>query len=160
VGAHVEIDALRIQSDTDVLSKCDGKLHTLRVILPQPGKFSHLEFQVNQSTQSANFELPRMTKNANMGLLERTDPFQVVLSPLIPLVKTNDIITETTTGRAFQVKDCTSWHDKRARILGWEAQVRPTQPQEIYSLLPRRRPQMSPSSITHVRDNSHGKLRT
>ena len=160
VGAHVEIDALRIVSDADLLSKCDGKLHVLRVILPEPGKFSHLEFQVNQSTQSANFELPRLTKNANMGLLERTDPFQVVLSPLIPLVKTNDIITETTTGRAFQVKECTSWHDKRARILGWEAQVRPTQPQEIYSLLPRRRPQMSSTSIAHVRDNAHGKLRT
>jgi hypothetical protein len=87
VGASVQIDNFDITSDIDLVSKCDGGLHNIRVTLPTRGKFSHLEIQVNQSTQSANFEFPRLSKNSNTSLLERTDPFQVVFSPLIPLSK-------------------------------------------------------------------------
>jgi hypothetical protein len=130
-GSQLHVDGVPITSDAQFLGFCDGRPHLLRVSLTETGRISHLEIQLNQSEQSANFELPRQTKNSNMGLLERTDPFQVVFSPLISLVKAQDIVVESVTGRILQVKGCTSWNDRRATILGWEADVRPTQPQEI-----------------------------
>lgn len=159
-GAQISVDGNLIPNEWGFLSFCDGRPHTLRVSVPDGFRLSHLEVQVNQSSESANFEFPKTTKNANMGLLERTEPFQIVLSPLIPLVKAQDVIVESTSGKVLQVKSCTSWNDKSANVLGWETDVRPTQPQEIFSLLPKRRSLQSPKSPPPVRDNSSGHNRT
>lgn len=159
-GTEFYVDGERILSNHGIMKWCDGRPHTIRIRTPNGGPFSHVELQFNQSVQSSNFEFPRQTKNSDMSLLERTDPFSVVFSPLIPMVKTQDIIVEMGTGRAFQVKECTAWNDSRVRILGWESTVRPTQPHELYSLLPRRRPIRGLNSVSPVRDNTTGKSRT
>lgn len=159
-GSKFYVDGVLLTREWDLLSFCDGRPHLLRIEVPLGFRLSHLEVQVNQSTETANFEFPKTTKSANMGLLERTEPFQVILSPLIPLVKAQDIIVESTSGKVLQVKACTSRNDRNASILGWESDVRPTQPQEIFSLLPKRRSLQSPKSSSPVRDNSSGHNRT
>jgi len=160
-GARVLVDSVEITSDQDIVRFCDGKPHIVRVSLPDDTcTFSHLELQFNQSTESAYFEFPKQTKSSDMSLLERTEPFQITFSPLVPMVKTQDIVVESVTGKVLQVKSTTGWNDHRSRILGWESDVRPVQPHELYTLLPRRRPTYLPKVVTHVRDNSTGKLRT
>lgn len=154
------IDGITLRSERDILQFCDGRVHTVSVQLQDGETLSHVEIQVNQSTETANFEFPRKTKSADMNLLERTTPFQLVFSPLIPLLKTQDIVVESVTGMTFQIKECTDWHDNKANVLGWEATVRPTQPFETYSLLPKRAPLLSPKVVAHVIDNSRGHRRT
>ena len=158
--AVIRIDGVTITANHQLARFCDGYSHTVTVSVPEGVRFSHVELQINQSHESANFEFPRKSKNANMSFLERTDPFQLVFSPLIPLLKTQDIIVESVTGQVLQVKECTSWNDNRVNTLGWEANVRPTQPMEIFSLLPKRSPTGAPHVVAHVIDNSYGNRRT
>jgi hypothetical protein len=158
--ASIYIDDQLITSERQLPKFCDGYSHVVKVTVPEGVHFSHVEIQINQSTESANFEFPRQSKNADMSFLERTEPFQLVFSPLIPLLKTQDIIVESVTGRVLQVKECTSWNDNRVNTLGWEANVRPTQPLEIFSVLPRRAPTGSPHTVAHVVDNSSAGRRT
>lgn len=150
-GSRLYIDGMLIPSPLALAKFCDGRPHLIGLSIPEGFSMSHLEIQINQSVEPANFDLPRNTKNSNMSLLERTEPFQVVFSPLIPLVKNLDVVVESVSGMVLQVRSCTSWHDNKASILGWEADVRPTQPQEIFNLLPKRRPLLSPASISPVR---------
>lgn len=157
---RILVDNTLLRSEHDILKFCDGRVHEVRLELNDGESFSHLELQVNQSTESANFEFPRRTKSADMNLLERTTPFQLVFSPLIPLLKTQDIVVESVSGKLFQVKECTSWNDNRANTLGWEATVRPIQPMEVYFRLPKRQPLLSPKVVAQVIDNSRGHRRT
>ncbi len=158
--AMIYIDEQLITSERQIAQFCDGYSHEVEVTVPEGVRFSHVEIQINQSAESANFEFPKQTKNADMSFLERTEPFQLVFSPLIPLLKTQDIIVESVTGKVLQVKECTSWNDNRVTTLGWEANVRPTQPLEIFSILPKRSPAGSPHTVAHVIDNSYGNRRT
>lgn len=158
--ASIYIDDVLLTSERGILPYCDGRTHVVRLELPEGEQFSHMEFQINQSTETANFEFPRRTKSADMSLLERTLPFQLVFSPLIPLLKTQDIVVESVTGQVLQVKSCTPWQDNRSNLLGWETEVRPTQPFETFSLLPKRKPRLAPHSVAHVIDNSRGPRRT
>jgi hypothetical protein len=159
-SARIFIDGQLLTEERHLMRYCDGKSHLLAVHLPEGESLSHVELQVNQSIDTANFEFPRRSKNADMSLLERTDPFQLVFSPLIPILKTQDVIVESVSGSVLQVKECTSWNDARASVLGWEANVRPTQPFEIFHLLPKRAPLSTPRVVSHVVDNSYGNRRT
>ena len=154
------VDGVQLLSERDILKYCDGWVHTVELRLPDGVVFSHIELQVNQSHESANFEFPRKTKSADMSLLERTTPFQLIFSPLIPILRTQDLVVDSVTGGVFQIKECTDWHDSRSNILGWEATVRPTQPFEIFSILPKRKPMGSPKVVAHVIDNGRGHRRT
>lgn len=159
-GARIYVDGTQLTAEYQLATFCDGYTHTVRVELPEGETFSHVELQINQSHETANFEFPRQSKNADMSFLERTDPFQLVFSPLIPLLKTQDIIVESVTGKVLQVKECTPWNDNRVNMLGWEANVRVTQPLEIFAILPKRKPLGSPHTVAHVIDNSYGHRRT
>lgn len=134
------IDGNLITSENDLFTYCDGKPHLVALQFDIETEFTHLEIQVNQSDFTANFELPKLAKSSSQSLREATEPFQVFLSPRVPTVKALDIIVESTYGKALQVATVTGLNDKyQSLIVGWEVGVRPTQPQELFSMLPRRR---------------------
>lgn len=139
-GYKILIDNTPLFSENDLFKFCDGRTHLLSLQFNQDTEFTHFEIQVNQSNFSANFELPKLSKGSTQSLREATDPFSVFLSPLIPTVKVLDVIVESTYGKALQVKTVTGLNDRRLTTMGFEVEVRPTQPQELFSLLPRRRP--------------------
>lgn len=142
-----------------LLSKCDGKSHTLEITVNN--KWTHFEIQFNVSAESMYFELPRLTKGNDLSLLEQLEPFQVILSPNIPKIDAEDIIVESTFGKALMVQGTPWWNTKNRRVLGWECQVRVCQPQEIYNLLPRRGRIAAKNRTTNpVIDNQRGQLRT
>lgn len=136
--ATLTIDSVRVLSDYDLLGYCDGESHTLELLFPEPTDFTHLELQVNQSEEFACFELPKLTKSSSQSLLENTDPFSIVVSPRVPRLSVLDVFVESTYGKRLQIKSGSGWNDRARFILGWEAEVRPTQPQELFYLLPGR----------------------
>lgn len=138
VPGTVRIDGDVIASNAAIMALCDGRPHDVEFTWPSEVELTHFEFQVNLSTESIYFELPRLSKNANQNIREATNPFSVNLSPLVPHVKPLDVIVESTFGKALHVKDVTGWNERRFSTLGWDVEVRPTQPQELFSMLPRR----------------------
>lgn len=136
----VRIDNVVITSEFHLSSFCDGGSHLLNLQFNQETTFTHVELQINQSDFSANFELPKLSKSSSQSVREATEPFTISLSPRVPFVKAMDVIVESTFGKALQVKTVTGLNDKRYTTMGWEVEVRPTQSQELFSMLPRRRP--------------------
>ncbi len=127
----------------------------------QPTYFTHLEFQVNLSTESAYIELPKQPQSADLSKLDSTDPFQILLSPNVPRLFKQDVITESQYGRILIVGSVTPWSTLHKHNLGWEAMVRVSQPQELYRLLPNRgRVPTKLQTTTGVHDNSYGRYRT
>ena len=138
------LDGVLLLNDISILEKCDGRPHVLSIsILNEDKIFTHVEIQYNQSVHSAMFDFPKLMQGATESLIERTDSFSIVMSPVIPNVSNGDIITDSTYGKTFQVNTSNWWNDKRRAVLGWECEVRPVQPQELFSLLPKRRPMQS-----------------
>lgn len=142
------MDGLNLATEQSLLGYCDGLPHALTVIVsrdldadgnPTNCTFTHVEIQYNQSAKPAKFEFPKLMQNAVESLIERTDPFQIILSPAIPNVTNGDILTDSTYGKVFQVTSSNWWNDKRRAVLGWECDVRPCQPQELYTILPKRK---------------------
>lgn len=138
-GFTTYIDEVLISAEAQLRLYCDGKPHTIKLVFQTETKFTHLELQLVQTDMLANFELPKLTKSSNMNLRDATDAFTVNLSPRVPYIKALDVIVESTFGKALQVKSVTGWNDRKFTTLGWDVEVRPTQPQELFSLLPRRR---------------------
>lgn len=139
-GFKTTVDGETVLTQQGLAKYCDGKEHVVELTFPDQEVFTHLEIQINQSDFSANFELPKLAKGSTQSLREVTDPFTVFLSPRVPYIKSLDVIVESTFGKALQVKTVTGLNDKRYSTMGWEVDVRPTQPQELFSMLPRRRP--------------------
>lgn len=139
----------------------DGKPHQLVVSFDRQ-QWTHFEMQFYTSKGNQGyFEFPRLTNSNDVSLLEQTEPFQIILSPNIPHVYTEDIFVDSTLGKVLIVQSTPTWHTRNRRVLGWECQVRATQPQEIYSLLPRRGrvPLKNRTTVTQ-RDNVRGPYRT
>lgn len=148
-----------------LMSKLDGRPHTIRIepVKSSQGtdsRWTHFELQFNTNKDWAYFEFPVMHKNSDITLLEQWDPFQLILSPNVPLVQTGDIITESTYGKTLVVQSGT-WRNTRVRqMLGWECQVRVVQPTELYTILPKRgRVPTKPQTTNPVRDNITGPRR-
>jgi len=138
-----------------------GKTVTVTIDFDKPTHFTHFEFQANLSHESAYIELPKMGQSADLSKLDSTDPFQVLLSPNVPRLFKQDVITESKTGRVLVVGAVTPWSTLQALNLGWEATVRVSQPQELYHLLPKRgRTPTKYQTTTGVHDNSYGRFRT
>lgn len=152
------LDDVLLQNDVSILARCDGRPHILSIVVLNEDKiFTHVEIQYNQSTHAAMFEFPKLTQGVTESLIERTDSFSIVMSPVIPNVSNGDIITDSTYGKTFQVNTSNWWNDKRRAVLGWECEVRPVQPQELFSLLPKRRPIQSQKTTQTVRSNLNHK---
>jgi len=144
---------LELSSPKDLLRYCDGKRHKLTFQWENPVTFTHMEIQFGLSGFDANFELPKLSRSSDQSILENTDPFQVVLSPRVPFVQPLDVIVESTHGKVLEVKSVSGWNDRKRTILGWEVDVRPVQPQELFSMLPRRLPEEVLNSRSIVVDN-------
>lgn len=126
----------------------DGREHSLTIEVEEA--MTHLEIQGSLSTESTYFEFPRRPKNGDIALLEKTDPFQLLLSPDVPQLDTLDVIVESQKGKALVVGSTNPWETHRRNPLGWECQVRVAQPQELFNILPVRNPKigMAPARPT------------
>lgn len=160
VPANFSVDGQRI-NELSVLRFCDGRPHTITVEFTEPKTFTHVELQFATSSEFAFFEFPRKMKGNDTSMLDSTDPFQIILSPLIPYVNNEDLFTETTTGKCLIVKNVNTWHTREAQTLGWEVDVRVIQPPEVYNAIPRRgRVKTKTETSNLVHDNSTGYRRT
>lgn len=154
------IDGTVADSYTKLISFFDGKPHSLTVVFKDPTTFTHVELQANLSRESAYLGVPKMTQGQDTTLLEQVEPFQVILSPNVPSVRQRDVIAESTFGKVLYVEDSSWWNTRERNVLGWECNVRPVQPTELYNLLPRRKKVRAQQTTLNVRDNSTGNRRT
>lgn len=120
-----------------VLDKCDGRPHKLVIVTEEP--LTHMEMQAGLSHEPVYFEIPKLTKSSDLSLLEQQEPFQILLSPDIPHIQTMDIILESQRGKVLVVQNGNPWNTRNQNMLGFEAQVRVAQPQELWRILPFRR---------------------
>lgn len=160
VPFQMAIDGNLIRNPRDFLKQCDGKAHEIQIQLLQGNqRFTHVEMQVNMSQNVVYFEFPRISKSSDLALLERTQPFQIVFPPDLPHLNSNDVIVDQLYGKFLIVQDVNLWNDQRRQVLGWECNVRPTQPAELYHSLPKRPVANQPAGL-QVRDNVDGPRRT
>jgi hypothetical protein len=158
-NAMFAVDGVQLTNNGQLLAACDGKQHVLTVT--GLTGFTHFEMQFVTTTESIYFEFPRRPNSANTGLLEQMDPFDIILSPNVPTIDSQDIIVEQQLGKTLIVQNVNPWNTRMRDVLGWEAQVRVIQPMELYRLLPGRGRVMSKSRTAElVRDNVTGPRRT
>lgn len=119
----------------------DGGAHVLEI--QTTVSMTHLEIQGALSTESVYFEFPRKAKSGDISFLEKTEPFQLLLSPDVPHIDTLDIVIESQQGMVLVVGTTNPWETGRMNPLGLECQVRVAQPQELWHLLPARLPLQS-----------------
>lgn len=118
----------------------DGRKHTL--MLTVRSEMTHLEIQGSLSTESVYFEFPRRARSADISQLEKTEPFQILMSPDVPQLDTLDVIVESQTGMVLVVGTVNPWETAKRNPLGIECQVRASQPQELWTILPVRNPRI------------------
>lgn len=114
----------------------DGMPHVLRVVTQS--SITHIEIQFALSQEPMYFELPKRARSQDLSLLEQQEPFQIIVSPDVPLLNAQDIIVESQMGKHLIVTQVTPWNTRAMAMLGHEVQVRVAQPQELYTLLPLR----------------------
>lgn len=159
VPAVIKFDGQQVTNQ--LIAGYAGKNVTVTIDFAKPTYFTHFEFQANLSTESAYIELPKLPQSADLSKLDSTDPFQVLLSPNVPRLFKQDVIMEAQYGRILVVGGVTPWSTMQKLNLGWEAQVRVSQPQELYRILPRRgRTATKLQTTVGVHDNSYGRFRT
>ena len=158
--AAVIIDDVVLKSQLDILRFCDGRQHTLVVQFPSTTKFTHVEIQLNQAKNSMHFDLPKLSKGNLRTLIENTQDFQLVVSPMVPMLRPGDVVAESGYNKVLQITSVSGWNTSSAAVLGWDCEVHPVQPQELLNLLPRRRPLAAPNAGTRVRTNVSGHRRT
>lgn len=160
IPATFSVDDVALSVEHDLVTYCDGKPHTIKVTFSEPTSASHMELQLNQSREWTMFELPRINRSGDPLTLDDTDPFSINVSPTIPNVLPWCVIAESTYGKVLLVKSVNSWNTRRRQVLGWDCEVRVTQPSELFNLLPRRRVLASQNRPPLVRDNRNGNRRT
>lgn len=160
VSPLIQVDGSALVSQQDLLRFCDGRSHTISLTFDQPSDFTHLEIQVNQSLDMYLFDLPKTTQSNTRSLLQNMQDMTILMSPKVPIVNPGDFLAECAYGTVLAIASVPAWNDNRRTVIGWECEVRPVQPQELHSLLPRRRPLASLNSPPLVRDNVHGHRRT
>jgi hypothetical protein len=159
VNASFTIDGKAIKSTVDILALADGKRHLVHASFDS--RFTHFEMQYVLSTQCSYFEFPRRPSSNDTSLLEQMEPFQIILSPDIPQIDSQDMITECQQGKTLIVTNSNPWESRKRQTLGWEVQVRVLQPAEIARILPRRYRALTKDRTTSmVRDNQSGPRRT
>ena len=118
----------------NVLRFCDGRQHLLTIDAKVP--ITHVEIQFATSEESMYFEIPRLSKSADIAVLEQQEPFQIIVSPDVPMLKSLDVIAESQRGKLLIVQTVNEWNTRRREMLGHEIMVRVAQPQELYRILP------------------------
>ncbi len=138
VPATILVDATPVANEYDFLRYCDGTEHTIDVIFSTASDFTHVEIQAAISETPFHIEFPQLNENSDLSKLDRTDDVQIYASPELPFIRTRDLLVEGTFNKVFQVVNSTHWNDQQQRVLGWNMNARVVQPQELWSLLPRR----------------------
>lgn len=123
---------------TSILDYCLGKPLTFRV--SGVNVLSHIEIQLQVSTNDVLVELPRLQDTGNSESIDRTGDISVNITPKLPALSAFDCIADGKNGKIWVVKDCTFWNDNNIKNLGWDANLRVSQPMEIFAILPIRRP--------------------
>lgn len=163
VAYTMTVDSVAI-TDSNVMHLCDGRPKTVEITVLNGKPWTHMEFQFNLGSfgHSARFEFPKQPKSSNGNLLEREEPFTIVVDPGVPQeIKTGDIITESVTGKCLIVGTVVPWNTRNRRLLGQELGVRVLQPQEYFNLLPRRgRVPTRDRTTNYLADNVTGPRRT
>lgn len=121
-----------------MLNWCDGRPHQLVVDTKSP--MTHVEIQFALSNEPVYFEIPKLTKTADISFLEQQEPFQIIVSPDVPVLQSMDLITESQMGKVLIVSTVNPWNTRNRAMLGHECQVRVAQPQELWRIMPFRRP--------------------
>lgn len=122
----------------NLLQYFDGQAHTLTITTKS--EMTHLEIQGALSTESVYFEFPRRANSQDISLLEKMEPFQLLMSPDVPQLDVLDVVIESQQGKALVVGAVNPWETHRRNPLGIECQVRVAQPQELFNILPVRNP--------------------
>lgn len=138
---------------------CDGRVHTLTIAFDEETYWTHLELQICLSRDPAYLEFPKLSQSSDISLQDLTESAQISASPIIPRLTTQDVIVESTFGKAFLIASSNWWNDKDRNVHGWDCQTRVIQPSELLSLLPRRR-KLAQAATKMVRDNVDGHRRT
>jgi hypothetical protein len=125
-------------SDNLLYALCDGLSHRLSLKFNELTYMTHVELQLNLSKVPALFELPRLQQGSNMSLQDATEDVSINAGPTIPYLKREDVLVESTFGKALIVNTCNPWNDKSKMVLGWDVNTRVIQPAELLYLLPRR----------------------
>ena len=155
VPAKVFIDGLMLASENKLMDFCNGKPHVFSFdLLAENAIMTHVEIQYNQSVNKTLFEFPKLSQGSIENLLERTEAFQITMSPVIPNITGGDVITDSTYGKVLQITTSNWWNDKRRAVLGWDCGVRPCQPQELYTLLPKRKVMESQHTVNMPKANT------
>ena len=135
INAKFVINDRVLATPKDVLRYCTGTQVTLAV--HTDSVLTHIEIQGPASSISSFIELPKRGKSSDL-VLDPTEPFQILLSPDVPLISVGDVIIESQEGKALIVQNTTPWASAKRKPLGHEVQVRVAQPTELFKLLPRR----------------------
>lgn len=160
LGANFTVDGNPVNTNS-VMAYCDGRPHLVGVQFKDITVWTHVEIQFILSSESAFFEFPKLNKSSDISLLEQTEPFQVSISSNVPNLQVEDIMVDSVYGKSLIVQSVNPWNTRNKDILGWECMVRPIQPQELYSILPRRgRVTTKPPAALGVHDNQLGTART
>ncbi len=128
----------------NLVDYCDGLYHQLLIVFTTPGEnqtadFTHLELQFDMGGQPLYMEFSRLVESENVELPENVDPQNLVITPLIPLVRMRDVIFDTTHERIWILTNVQDFRDRVKNPFGWEAQARLVQKFEIYNnFAPRR----------------------
>lgn len=120
----------------NILRYCDGRPHLLEI--STQSSMTHVEIQFATTKQSLYFEIPRLSRSADISFLEQQEPFQIIVSPDIPMLKSLDVIAESQRGKFLIVQSVNEWNTRTRQMLGHEVMVRVAQPQELYRILPLR----------------------
>lgn len=136
VPANITLNGLPL-TDKLILENA-GKMVSMTVDFGQRQYVTHFEFQAATSTESAYFDLPKLPQSGDLTQLDSTTPFTVLFSPDIPRLYKQDVIVEAQYGRVLIVHSVTPWSTRQKHNLGYEAEVRVAQPQELFNILPRR----------------------
>ncbi len=136
VPAEFKIDGSSVSGSMSVLNRCDGRPHTLSIVCNT--NLTHVEVQLALSDEPIYLEIPKLTRNADISFLEQQEPFQILVSPDVPILKSLDVIAESQLGKLLIVQSVNPWNTRNRQMLGHEIQVRVAQPQELYRLLPLR----------------------
>jgi hypothetical protein len=125
-------------SSRRVLDFFDGRPHELKIVTNE--SLTHVELQVSLSNEPVYFEVPKLARAADLSFLDQQEPFSIMMSPDIPMLQPLDVIAETQLGKFLIVQQATQWNTRNRNMLGTECQVRVAQPQELWNILPKRRP--------------------
>lgn len=135
IPAQITIDGTPLTTQR-MLSFFDGQPHLIQVQTEYP--MTHFEAQAGLSTEPVYFEFPKRGKTQDIALLERSEPFQIMMSPDCPQIETLDVIADTVSGKFLIVGNVDPWQTRNRQFLGQNVQVRVAQPQELWRILPQR----------------------